>query len=110
VLWWFPWIALVRHGRRAAASRSTRRAGRYFPDFGLRQQSDISGDLAHRAGDDSEPGGDFPYAIALGVPGEVGDAEAEVVGKHFHHPQSLFPKCGERASGSAQLHDHHLLL
>src|SRR2546430_2479337 len=103
-------MALVRNGRWAAGPPSTRRAGRYFPDFSLRQQSDISSDLAHRAGDDSEPGGDFPYAIALGVPGEVGDAEAEVVGKHFHHTQSLFPKRGERAGGSAQLRDHHLLL
>jgi hypothetical protein len=63
-------IALVRHGRGAAAAI----AGRFgqFGDFALRHQGQVGGDLAQAAGQHRHFEAEAHPFVALGVPGGVG--------------------------------------
>ena len=63
-------IALVRHRRRAAAAG--RRGLERFGDFRLHEQRYIARELSQRADEKTERGRDLRDAIALRVPGEVG--------------------------------------
>ena len=62
-------VALVRHGRRAAAAFARGLEG--LGDVGLHHQLDVAGDLAAGPGNDGEHGGRVRDAVAMGVPGRL---------------------------------------
>ena len=63
-------IALVRHGGGAAAAFARRLKS--FGDIGLHHQRNVARDLAATAGEDREHGSGFGDAVAMGVPGRLG--------------------------------------
>ena len=77
-------IVLVRHRRRAAAALH-RRVGD-LGDFGLRQQRQVAANLAQRSAHEPQRAGDVGEAAALGVPGDLGDAQAEARGQRRATP------------------------
>ncbi len=70
-------VALLRHGARRAAPLVERLVD--LGHFGLHQQLHVHGDLAERAGDEPEEAADLADAVAHGVPGDLGLAEAELL-------------------------------
>ena len=99
-------IALVRHGGGAAAAF----AGWFerFADIGLHHQRNVARDLAAGAGDDGEHRGRFRDAVAVGVPGRVGQRQLELLRQSFRDLQSLVAEGGERAGGAAELQRQRL--
>ena len=94
-------IALVRHGGRAAAAFARGFEG--FADIGLHHQRDVARDLAAGAGEDGEHGGCFGDAVAVGVPGRIGQRQIEFARKPFRDRQSLVAERRERAGRAAEL-------
>ena len=94
-------IALVRHGGGAAAAFARGFEG--FADVGLHHQRDVARDLAAGAGEDGEHGGRFRDAVAVGVPGRVGQRQLEFLRQPFRDRQSLVAEGGERAGRAAEL-------
>ena len=64
-------VALVRHGRETAAPPHR---GSKASATSVCIRSEIAADLAERADQEAEQGGELDQAVALGVPGQVGQA------------------------------------
>jgi hypothetical protein len=69
----------------------------------LHHQLDVAGDLAAGAGENRAYGCRFRDAVAVGVPGCLGQRQLEFLRQPFRNLQSLGPEGGERAGGAAEL-------
>ena len=100
-------IALVRHGRRAAA------AGRggleRLRHVGLHQQRDVAGDLAAGAGQDGKGRCELGEPVAMGVPGRVRQRQVEQRGEPLGDRDAAVAQRRERAGGAAELQHQRLL-
>ena len=74
-------VALVRHGRGAAAAFARGLEG--FADIGLHHQRDVARDLAAGAGEDRKHRRRFRDAVAMGVPGRFGQRQLELARQRF---------------------------
>jgi hypothetical protein len=98
-------VALLRHGAAAAAA-----LGEGLVDLlhlGLHHQLHVHADLAERARDQAEEAADLGDAVAHGVPGDLGLAEAELPHQPFLHLQAVGAERGQRAGGAAELAHQH---
>ena len=95
-------IALVRHGRGAAAALCPRFEN--FADFRLHRQRDVARHLAQGPHQKSERGRHLGNAIPLRMPGQIGQIELEVRGKRRRHIEPAIADCRQRSRGTAELH------
>ena len=79
-----------------------------FADIGLHHQRHVAGDLAAGAGEDGEHGGGLRDAVAMGVPGRLGQRQFEFLRQPFGDQQSLVAERGQRAGGAAELQRQRL--
>ena len=100
-------IALVRHGRGAAAARA-RGLGR-LADLDLHHQRDVARGLGQRADDQRGVLRQGRDAHALGEPGCRRQLELQALGQRCHHRLGLLAQRRQAARGAAELHDLRLL-
>ncbi|RMO63602.1 hypothetical protein ALQ38_05522 [Pseudomonas marginalis pv. marginalis] len=91
----------MRHGGRAALAR--RRRFEDFCRFGLHQQADIAPQLAQAARDQTEHAGELHQAIALGVPGLLGQVQLQLRCQRLSHRHGLLAQRCQGAGGTAEL-------
>lgn len=94
-------ILFVRHGGRTAAARRGRLER--FADFGLGKERNITGDLAERADEQTEDGGDFGEAVAGGVPRYGGQRKIEIFRERGGYGGAARIESGQSADGAAKL-------
>ena len=94
-------IALVRHGRRAAAAFACR--FERLADIGLHHQRHVARDLAAGACDDRQHRGCIRKAIAMGVPGRIGQRQIKLLREFLGDAQPVVAECGQRARRAAEL-------
>ena len=99
-------IALVRHGRRSAASGRGRLER--LRHLGLHQQRNIAGDLAAGAGEDRECRGDLGQPVAVAVPGRLRKRQIEQCGEPLRDLEPAVAERGERAGRAAELQHQRL--
>jgi hypothetical protein len=71
--------------------------------LGLHQQADITAELAQAAGDQAQHRGKLHQAVALGVPGLLGQGQLQLFGQRFGHRHRLAAECRQAAGGTAEL-------
>ena len=91
-------VALVRH-RRGAAGRSLRDLG----DLGLREQNNVAGDLAERAGGTCQRSGKVGERRANGVPGHGRLAQVELRRVEPKQLEAVVAERCERTARAAEL-------
>src|SRR5208283_2338929 len=79
-------------------------------DFGLPVEGDVTRNLAQRAGAQTQSGGDFGDAIAMRVPGNRRQREAQIVGQGFGDFRPAATESGKGADGAAELQRQHARL
>ncbi len=94
-------IAFVRHGGRATAAFAGRLED--FRDFRLHVERNIAADFSERAGEEGERGGQFGHAVAVRMPGQIGNGEIEFGAERFGDVQTFVAESGERPDGTAKL-------
>ena len=75
--------------------------------LGLHQQLHVHGNLAERAGEEPEKAGDLADAVAHGVPGDLGLAEAELLHQRGLHLEAVLAERGQRSDRAAEFADQH---
>jgi hypothetical protein len=96
-------VALLRHGRGRAAVGDIELAR--LAHFRLHHQLEVSGELGERAGQKPEEAPRLGDAVALGMPGDLGLREPELVRQRLLHRQPVVAKGRKRTRGAAEL-DH----
>lgn len=94
-------VAFVRHGRGTALAR--RGGFEDLADVGLHQQGQVAAELAQAAGDQAKQAGELHQAIALGMPGLVGQVEPEFTGQCLGNRPGLLAERSQRAGGTTEL-------
>ena len=98
-------IALLRHRARRSARLVERLVD--LGDLGLHQELHVHGNLAERAGEESEKAGDLADAVAHRVPGDVGLAEAELLHHRGLHLEAIGAERGQRSDRAAEFADQN---